>query len=267
MAKESAELEKTGGSSLADVQKARPAYLKEREGQEARGLEEIGAQEMVLPRLTLTQNTTPQRNRQDPHYIPGLQEGQFFNSLTKEIYGDRVLVTPMFFRKSRIYFKDINQGGGIICRAPHGNDCQLNNGGPCLHGLWSNDGKPPECTEFYNYPSLLYPNNEIIVVSLKVTGIKAGKEWNTMMRLRGADPFAGIYEIKAVPARNKTGQNYYTYAVNNAKEEGGWVSKERFMQNEKMYQLLVEQFKSGQATVDESTLSEEQFAMRDAEEM
>ncbi len=267
MATKSEALEKPGTSSLADIQKTRPAYLQERDGKEIRGLEEVGANEMVVPRLTLTQGVTPQRQRSDPRYIPGLEEGQFFNSLTKQIYGDRVVVTPMFFRKTRIYFKDINEGGGLICRAPHGNDCQLNNGGPCLHSAWGKDGQSPACTEFYNYPCLLYPTRELIVVSLKVTGIRAGREWNSMMRFRGADPFAGIYELKAVPARNKTGQTYFTYQISNAKEEGGWVSAEQFQENEKMYKLLTEQFAAGTATVDESTLSDEQFAMRDANEM
>lgn len=257
-------LEKKGA---ADLQEARPAYLAEREGQPIRGLEEVTAADMVLPRLTLAQSMTPQRQRNDPRYIPGLEEGMFFNSLTKKIYGDKVLVMPLFYRKTRIYFKDIDEGGGIICRAPHGNDCQLNNGGPCLHSAWGKNGEAPACTEFFNYPSLIYPTSEPIVVSLKTTGIKAGKEWNSLMRFRGADPFAGIYEIKAIPARNQTGQTYFTYAITNALDNGGWVNKEQFEHNERTYNSFVEQFAAGQVQVDESTISDEQFAMRDANEM
>ncbi len=266
MAKSEA-IEKPAPSGMQALQANRPEFLKGREGAEIRGLEEVGADEMVLPRLTLTQNTTKQRDRNDPKYIPGLEEGQFFNSLTKQIYGNKIIVMPLFFNKSRIYFKDINQGGGIICRAPHGNDCQLNNGKACLHSNWGPEGQPPACTEFYNYACLIYPTNEPIIVSLKVTGLKAGKEWNSLMRFRGADPFAGIYELKSVPARNGTGQNYYTYAIANSEVEHGWVNKEQFEFNEKQYNMLRSQLASGEATVDESTLSEEAFAMRDAHEM
>ncbi len=267
MPKASEELQKPAAStSMAEVLNNKPAYLQGVESPQ-RGLEEITADEMVLPRITLTQGLTPQRQKRDPRYIAGLEEGMFFNSLTKQIYGDRLVVTPLFFRKSRIWFKDINDGGGIMCRAPKGNDCQLNNGGPCLHNTWGNDGQPPECTEFYNYPCLIYPTNELAVVSLKVTGIKAGREWNTIMRVRGADAFAGLYEIKAVPAQNKTGQTYFTYQITNAPEEGGWVPAEQFKKNEALYHELLKSFTSGKTTVDESTLSDEQFAMRDAQEM
>ena len=261
------ELAKTAPTSMATVQNSRPDFLKEREGKEVRGLEEITANEMVLPRLALCQNTTKQRDRTNPKYIPGLSEGQFFNSLSGVIYGEAVTVMPLFFRKSRIYFKDIDEGGGIICRAPHGNDCQLNDGKACIHSAWSKDGTPPPCTEFYNYACLIYPTNEPIVVSLKVTGIKAGKEWNSMMRLRGADPFAGLYDIKAIPAHNATGQTYYTYQIVNSIHDAGWVNAEQFKYNEKQYTVLSKQLDSGDVKVDESTISDEAFAMRDASEM
>ena len=260
------DLEKPGTTAI-DIQKSRPEFLKEREGKEIRGLEEVGSDEMVLPRLTLTQGTTPQRQEANVSFIPNLKEGDFFNSLTKQIYGRRVVVMPLLFRKSRIYFKDINEGGGLICRAPHGNDCQLNAGGLCLHSRWQADGTPPACTEFYNYACLLYPSNEPIVVSLKVTGIRAGKEWNSKMRMRGADPFAGLYEIKSIQVPNKTRQLYWTYQIDNAVEDGGWVSNDQFQYNEKQYMLWSENLDTGKAKVDESTLSEEQFAMRDAAEM
>lgn len=266
--KEKEQQQSLAKQSPSGIQASRPEYLKEREGQEIRGLDEVTAKEMVLPRLTLCQGLTPQRQRNDPKYIPGLDEGMFFNSLTRQIYGEKIDVMPLFFKLTRIFFKDINEGGGVICRAPNGNDCQLNNGGPCLHQKWGTNGEPPECTEFYNYPCLVYPTNEPIVVSLKVTGIKAGKIWNSTMRLRGADPFAGIYTIRAIPARNKTGQTYYTYDIFNSAEENGWVTKrEQFEFNEKQFKMFAEHFKAGTAKVDESTLSDEAFAMRDAAEM
>jgi hypothetical protein len=259
--------EELAKAAPTSIQASRPDYLKEFDGQEVRGLEQVTSAEMVLPRLALCQNTSPQRDRTNPKYIPGLQEGTFFNSLTKGIYGEKLTVMPLFFRKSRIYWKDINEGGGIICRAPHGNDCQLNDGKACLHSAWGKDGTPPLCTEFYNYACLIYPTNEPIVVSLKVTGIKAGKEWNSMMRLRGSDPFSGLYDVMAVPARNATGQTYYTYQIVNSPEEGGWVTKDQFVYNEKQYVVLSKQLDEGDVKVDESTLSEEAFAMRDASEM
>lgn len=244
---------------------AKPDYVKGN-----RGFEQMEAKDMVLARLSLCQSMTPQRQESDPKFIDGLKEGHLFNSLTGKIYGKHTRVVPLFFFKSRIFFKDINEGGGIICQAPDGKSCQLNHGGPCLHQAWGASGEPPECNEFFNYPCIMLDDKGVvieplIVVSLKATGLKAGKEWNALMRMRGADMFSGIYNVDSQPARNKAGQTYQTYKVTNS--EPRWVEPALYQQAEKMFQQVSEGIAAGSITVDESTASDDAFASRDAEEM
>src|SRR5574339_912133 len=142
MAKESTkELVKPSGASA--LMASRPTFLKTAEDQAPRGLEEATMQDMILPRVAICQTMSEERKRSSSKYIEGLEEGKLFNSLTKEIYGDVVTFTPLFFYKSRIKFRPQEIGGGIECMNPTGKQCALNNGGPCLHSAWGKNGEKP----------------------------------------------------------------------------------------------------------------------------
>lgn len=250
---------KQGNALTADM----PDFLKETSSQ--RGTEMIRASDMVMPRMALCQSNTPQRKAQNILYIKDLQEGQFFNTLTKEIYGTSVHIIPLFFYYSRIMFKPFDEGGGIICQAPDGIHCALANGGPCMHQAWGNDGQPPECTELFNFPCLIRATGEFVVLSLKSTGIAAGKQLNSMIRMRRKDAFAGVYLVESFPD-NKKGQDFFNHRILNA----GWVSTDEYKGAEGMYETMLPQVKAGKATIHTDgmaaeTESDRAFADRDTE--
>lgn len=232
------------------------------------GLEELSMKDMVLPRLTLCQSNSHARDKNDKTYIKGLEEGQFFNSLTGQIYGEKIQIVPLFFYHSRIMFRDMKEGGGIICQAPDGKKCQLNSGGPCLHDNWGPQGQPPECSEFFNYPALVYEGpgtktKDWVVVSLKTTGLKAGRTLNSLMRLRGTAAYAGVYELSSVADHNQAGQSYYTWVAKNGNPP--FVDLELYKEAEKLSNIISMGLRAGTITVDVSSLSDDAFAGRDSE--
>jgi hypothetical protein len=255
-----------GTGKIGDVIASRPDFLKVNSEAGPRGMEHMEAKDIILPRLALCQTNTPHRKKTNEKYIDGLEEGMFFNTLTGDKYGTEVVVSPLFFYKSRIYFKDFEAGGGIICQAPDGKSCQLNNGGPCLHSAWGANGEPPDCNEFFNYPCLLHKPGgqpELIVVSLKSTGLKAGREWNSYMRLRGADAFAGRYRISSVAAKNGD-LEYFTWKVENDAAEP-WVSKDFMSFAESQYDAVHDGIMAGTTTFDVEGLATETAGAAQAE--
>src|SRR5882757_10611767 len=92
------------------------------------GMEEATLRDMIIPRLGLCQTNSQARDKQNAKFIKGLEEGQFYNSLTGKNYGEAIQIIPLFLYKSRIMFKDMEEGGGIICQAPDAVHCQLNAG-------------------------------------------------------------------------------------------------------------------------------------------
>ena len=181
-----------------------PDFLKNVVGHE--GLENVTKDDLVLPRLMICQGLSPQRQRGKVNYIEGLQDGQLFNTVTNEVYGESVRVVPLLFTKSRILFKAMTEGGGILCQSFNGID------GGRLAKLCAQCPKsqftpelPPECTNFMNFVSVLLPSKQLIAVSFKSTAIKKGKNWNTNMTMKNKPSYSQVWEIKTTPETNTKG--------------------------------------------------------------
>src|ERR1035437_4670134 len=104
-------------SALAEV----PEFLRAELGNQA-GMENVEQGDLLLPRLGLCQALSPHKRKSHALYIEGLEEGQLFNTVTKEIYGEELEVIMLFFFKNRIKYFPIDDGGGIDCISPNGID-------------------------------------------------------------------------------------------------------------------------------------------------
>jgi hypothetical protein len=193
------------------------------------GFENMGSEDVTQPRLMLAQSMTPQRKKEDPKYIKGLEEGQFFNSVTEEVYGEKVKISPVMFFKQNLLLGDIDEGGGLLCRATDGKHGVGVPGGECSKCpklQWLNDS-PPECTLFHNYAALVIPPSGVVsldclvIVSMKSTNLKLAKDWNSLMRLRQDENrqqlpmYRGIYELES-QSRSEGKYSWYVAVPKNA---------------------------------------------------
>lgn len=180
------------------------------------GFDAMDKADLILPRIVVCQAMTPQRKRTSPSFIDGLADGDLFNSVSGQIYGESAEVIPLMFSKSRIYFRDLATGGGILCQSFNGV-----NGGTisptceaCPNSQFSADGGSPACNLFYNYPVLILPNRELAVLSLKSSSLKIAKRWNSRMKLLGDKPmYAGVYEIRILEQSNQKG-TFFSPVIN-----------------------------------------------------
>ena len=214
------------GAGALVASEDQPAFLARKAGQQARGFEAVEQSDLKLPRLGLAQSQSPQLKKVNPKYIRGLQEGQFFNSLTGEVYGEEVLFVPLFLYKSRIKFNPFEDGGGIDCQSfngktggRHAKACE-----ECAFSKFGEEkGTAPECDLIYNFPAFLGKKRELIVVSFKSTGITAAKDLLSLAKIRNRDMFAGVYKLSNRD-EHKKGNDYKVPVVGNA----GWVDAETF---------------------------------------
>lgn len=247
---------------LAKIEKAlervddRPEFLAKITGPN-RGMEEADAKDLTLPRLGLCQSGTPQRKKANPNFIEELEEGEFFNSLTKEIYGETIEFVPLFMYKSRIKFKDFEDGGGIDCQAVNGKTGGRHSKvcAECVFANFGEEGAAPECDLIYNYPSLILSGKrpkELVVVSLKSTAIKIARQLNTLIEIRNADTFAGKYKFTSQDAKAK-GNDFKSLTVENA----GWVDGPTFKVAESTWAGLrgkkIQVDQTGEGRYDEGT--------------
>jgi len=56
------------------------------------GFEDISTQTMAIPFIRVLQTLSPQLNKKKPEYVEEAQEGMFFNTVTKKVYGTSKIV-------------------------------------------------------------------------------------------------------------------------------------------------------------------------------
>jgi len=108
-----AEIVKQEKTSVVSNDTSLPAHLIRKPGAPARGVENVTADDLIIPRLEIVQALSPCRKKNDPAYIEGIEEGMLYNSVTREVYGSKVLIVPVSFKKEYLLWKDRKQGGGF----------------------------------------------------------------------------------------------------------------------------------------------------------
>jgi hypothetical protein len=185
------------------------------------GTEDIGVDDLRLPRLSIAQGLSPQLIPSDASHIPGLQMFDLFNDLTGEIYGKvGTEVEFMVVQRAtrRIQFDPDQRGVPLDLNVP--DDDPRND--------WTKNpetGKavPPLATKFVEFVILLMRNDnaEPIVLSIKETN-KFNRR--TIERLTGfiklrippAPIYAGLYSVSVGTEKNDKG----TFGVFTVKNKG-----------------------------------------------
>lgn len=239
-----------------------------------RGLEDARREDLILPRVSICNSLTPQRKKDDTSYIPGLEEGQLFNTVTGEIYDDgEVQVIPLFFFLSRIYFNPLTEGGGIRCQSldsitplPPGLalTCEA-----CTFKDWTDaevkQERKPKCMEFRNFACLKLPELQPLVVSFKSTGSKMAKLWISIMRMRTGSAYASIYKVTSATLKNSV-QTWHGLNVKPLRYLGTEKGDQPiFLQAKEAYDRLSP--KKGKIQTDVSDISAENVVEQTTQEM
>lgn len=231
-----------------------PDFLKDVHGNA--GLENVKKEDLILPRLAICQSSNDERKKSKDKYIEGLNDGDFFNSLTQEIYGTSVMVIPLSFSKSRVYFKPPVGSGIVLCRSLNSID-----GGTiaqtcaaCPNSKYVNDD-PPICTLFANFPVMLLPNGkdgevELLLMSLKSTALTAAKQWTSRMKSLNKPAYSSLYEIHTVET-TKTKGTFFAPIIT---RKGFITSEELYFAAEKQFNEL----KGVTIAVEETNVHEDQ---------
>lgn len=186
-----------------------PDYLKD--VNTADGTEGMTREDMIMPRLALAQKMSHEVDPENAKFIDGLEIGELFNSVTKQIYGEGPLEFVVLKRDVPRYveFNPLDQGGGIKDMNVPAND-------PRTQFTRGADGKSvkPIATKFYDFIVMLLPSMEVIGLSFKSTGLKAARLLNTTLASplltkdgpKKVPVYARKFMIKSASAENKHGK-------------------------------------------------------------
>lgn len=224
-----------GAGQLATFSDERPSWATE----SARGSEDVGMNDIILPRLDVLQAISPQVKKKDPKYIEGAEQGQIFNTVSGEIYGDSLTFIPIKFQREFIIWQDRDSGGGFKGAFPTADEAeealsQIEN--PDLHEI-------VETHVHYVFIVTDTGRLEEAVLSLAKSKRKTSRKLNTLVQMAGVDRFARAYKLMATEASGAKGE-YWTFDVSPL----GYVQKEQFEKAEGVYNAIAK----GERKVDRS---------------
>lgn len=209
----------------------KPDFLANREGP-ARGSEEVGSDDVTVPRIELVQSLSSCRDEDDPSYIEGIKEGNMYNNVTREIYENDLAIIPVAFRKEYLIWRDQQKGGGFRGAFPNMNEAR-----EAFNELDDKD----ECEivdTSQHYVLIVRADGRLdqAVLSMAKSKRKISRDWNALMRLEGGDTFAVVYGLSGVKDENKDGQKFYNYKITGKKR---YVSLDEFKAAEAMYEAVM----------------------------
>jgi hypothetical protein len=184
-----------------------PEYLRQ-EGP-VLGTEQVRPSDIKIARFQLAQETTRAAKKQNvDNYIPGLEPGLFYNTMTKQVYGNEVLFIPLLEWPKRLRFPENYDGSGtILCSSENGKVGEGDPGGNCLTCVYAKriDGKPSPCSNVMTFHILPLQEHDYMptpddwcVWGAKRSAIDAAKMLNRLHRMRGpVDLFKCVFKISS----------------------------------------------------------------------
>lgn len=184
-----------------------PDYI--RQGQ-ARGSENVGTNDLVIPRIELVQALSKCLKEGSAEYIEGAKPGMLYNSVTRDLFGAGVTVCPVFFKKQYLGWQDINKGGGFCGAYDTLEEC---------NDQIAQQENPENWEAVETHQQIVLVVNmetgamDEAVLSCAKTKQKVSRQWNSLIRNLGFDRFSRLYDVFGVDEQNNAGQDYKNIAI------------------------------------------------------
>lgn len=251
--KESTAVSTAAGFDVSSLSAQVPDFLKGQQG-EGRGNEGVGSDDMTVPRLELVQSLSEVRKKASPQYIEGIQEGDLYNNVTREVYGESVLFVPVAFVKEYLLWRDQKAGGGFGGSFATEEEAE---------GVRSTQEKPEEW-EVVDTPQhfgliISEATGQVIeaVISMAKSKARVSRKFNSLVRLNGGDRFSRIYRIRGVSDQNKAGQDFFNIAIDGV----AFVNEALYRRAESFYELLMSGKVVADRTFDADPVDEQKSEM------
>lgn len=203
-----------------------PAYINT---SSARGSEEVGSADMVLPRLEIIQALSPIKETNED-----AREGLLFNSVTEEILGDMIYFVPVYYRMEYLVWRAQDKGGGFLGSFSTAAEAERRKTQAVAEG---DDIDAIEIVDTpVQYGMRVEPSGhfEQIVISMAKTKAKVSRRWNAMIQIAGGDRFSRVYKISTFRDENKKGQKFFNYVV----QPAGFTPEKVYREAERLYEVL-----------------------------
>jgi hypothetical protein len=197
-----------------------------------RGAENVTTDDVIIPRVELIQALSPARKKSDAAYIEGAEEGQLFNNVTRELYGEDVTVVPVYYTKQFLVWKDRKSGGG----GSNGFRGAFTSEALARDAIAQLGEEGLEVSDTAQHFVLVKSGDtwQEAVISMAKSKMKVSKRWNSLIRMSNTDSFSRAYKLSAITETNARNESYFNFGVTPM----GFVTKDVYDRAEKLYETI-----------------------------
>ena len=182
----------------------------------AKGLGNIGQQDLALPFLKILGQLSPEVNKRDGKYVEGAEPGMIFNSVSGDLYDGAkgIDVIPAFYKLEYVEWKDRGEGaGGPAAVHDSSSDIMSQTKADANYKDRLPNGNYVEKTASH-FVIITGDSPTTALISMKSTQLKISRKWNSMMsgiKLKGKNglftpaSFSHIYRLKTTQMSNDKG--------------------------------------------------------------
>jgi len=182
----------------------------------AKGLGNIGQQDLALPFLKILGQLSPEVNKRDGKYVEGAEPGMIYNSVSGDLYDGAkgIDVIPAFYKLEYVEWKDRGEGaGGPVAVHDSSSDIMSQTKADANYKDRLPNGNYVEKTASH-FVIITGDSPTTALISMKSTQLKISGKWNSMMsgiKLKGKNglftpaSFSHIYRLKTTQMSNDKG--------------------------------------------------------------
>jgi len=207
-----------------------PDYLREDMSSSA-GNENIGSDDLLIPRIIQAQALSPQVDKSDPKYIEGLEVGDLFNSLSNAIYPNPTVIVPFAFEKTWPVYKKREHEGGLVGICSSEEEAKK---------LMSEQDNPDYCEVQPTHVHWVFAQDandkwDAAAIHMYSTKLTTSKSLNTLIRMRGGARWGCMFDLASKADEIKGKGKFQRLVISNHE---GWPSKE-LVERAKEYHTMV----------------------------
>ena len=182
----------------------------------AKGMGNIGQQDLALPFLKILGQLSPEVNKRDGKYVEGSEPGMIYNSVSGDLYDGAkgIDVIPAFYKLEYVEWKDRGEGsGGPVAVHDSSSDIMSQTKADANFKDRLPNGNYVEKTASH-FVIITGDSPTTALISMKSTQLKISRKWNSMMsgiKLKGKNglftpaSFSHIYRLKTTQMSNDKG--------------------------------------------------------------
>ncbi len=99
---------------IATTENKALAIVDDFEGHAGEGMENVGVKDVLIPRLTIIQDLSPQRKTSKAEFIAGAEVGHICDVGTGDLYKEGVVFIPVHYSKSFLEWAPRSTGKGLV---------------------------------------------------------------------------------------------------------------------------------------------------------